>query len=170
MEDFHDKLVALLPRLRRFAIGLTGNVSDGDDLLQSAIERALKSQASFRPELSFNSWMFKITQNLWIDQKRSEARRGTSIDIEETYDLVGEDGRTKMEQRHMTQKVLHAINELPEAQRLAVSYVLVDGRTYKEAASVLGVPVGTVMSRLARARKILMDQLLGADAGQGALS
>ena len=169
MADFHTELVALMPRLRRFAIGLTGSVTDGDDLVQSAIERALKSQASFRPELSFSSWMFKIAQNLWIDQKRSEARRGITIDIDETYDLTGEDGRTVAEQRNMTKKVLAAIQALPDGQRLVVSHVLVDGRSYKETASVLGVPVGTVMSRLARARKILEEQVLGGHPRQGAV-
>ena len=170
MDDFHKQLVDLMPRLRRFAIGITGSLTDGDDLLQSAIERALKSRHTFKPEYSFDSWMYKITQNLWIDQKRSQARKGTTIDIDETYDLTGEDGLEKMEQRFMTNKVLKAIADLPDAQRLAVSHVLVDGRTYKEAAAALGVPVGTVMSRLARARKILEEKVLGTGAREGVLS
>lgn len=170
MGDFHTELVALMPRLRRFAIGLTGTVADGDDLVQSAVERALKSQHTFKPELGFKSWMFRITQNLWIDQKRSDARKGTAIDIDETYDLPGDDGTKVMEQRFMTRKVLEAIGALPEAQRLAVAHVLVDGRTYKEAAELLQVPVGTVMSRLARARKILEDKVLGESPKEGVLS
>jgi RNA polymerase sigma-70 factor (ECF subfamily) len=162
-KSFHDLLTEALPKLRRFTAALTGNLADGDDLLQSAIERALKKQATFNPELKFESWIFKIAQNIWIDTKRAEARRGVTVDIEESYALVGEDGTKQMEQRQMTNKVMAAISSLPDTQRVVVAEVLLSGRTYQEAADSLDVPVGTVMSRLSRARKILEQKVLGKD-------
>lgn len=159
MPEFQDHIVALIPRLRRFSVALTGNITDGDDLLQSTVERALKRRQTYNKDKKLESWMFKIAQNLWIDQKRAEARRGQTVDLSESHDIVGEDGRDKMEKIQMTRRVMAVIAALPEAQRLVVAYVLVDGQSYKETANHLDIPVGTVMSRLNRARKILESQL-----------
>ncbi|MBL4837337.1 MAG: RNA polymerase sigma factor [Kordiimonadaceae bacterium] len=155
MADFQEHIITMIPRLRRFAISLAGNLSDGDDLLQNALERALSRRATYKPEHNLDSWLFKITQNIWIDQKRSEKRRGPVVDIDDAHHLVGENGEQRVEQRDMSKKVLAAIDALPEDQRLIVTYVLVDGQSYKEAAEILDIPVGTVMSRLYRARKAL---------------
>jgi len=157
--EFQDHIVALIPRLRRFAVALTGTLADGDDLLQSTVERALKRQKTFDNSKKLDSWMFKIAQNIWIDQKRAEGRRGHTVDILEAYDIVGEDGRSKMEKIEMSRKVMAIVSALPEPQRLVVAYILVDGQSYKETASLLGIPLGTVMSRLNRARKTLEGQL-----------
>lgn len=159
MPEFQDHIVALIPRLRRFAVALTGTLADGDDLLQSTVERALKRQKTFDNSKKLDSWMFKIAQNIWIDQKRAEGRRGHTVDILEAYDIVGEDGRSKMEKIEMSRKVMAIVSALPEPQRLVVAYILVDGQSYKETASLLGIPLGTVMSRLNRARKTLEGQL-----------
>jgi len=153
--SFHDHIVAVVPKLRRFTVALTGNIADGDDLLQSALERALKRQLTYQPDRKFDSWIFKIAQNIWIDQKRAEKRRGYTVGIDEAYDLAGENGTKTVEDRSITQKVLSAISNLPEEQKLVVTYVLVDGQSYKEAAANLDTPVGTVMSRLHRARQAL---------------
>lgn len=162
MDEFEEQIVGLLPRLRRFAASLAGNLADGDDLVQSALERALKSRETYNSEYKLESWMFRITQNIWIDQKRAESRRGVSLDIEEQHHIAGEDGRVTQEQRNMTARIMNAIAGLPEGQRLVVAHVLVDGQSYSETAALLDIPVGTVMSRLARARKILESQVLGA--------
>ncbi|NVJ99826.1 MAG: RNA polymerase sigma factor [Alphaproteobacteria bacterium] len=164
--SFQNQLLELIPRLRRFAVALTGNLADGDDLLQAAVERALRRRETFDRSLRMDSWIFKIAQNIWIDQKRSEKRRGQSVDIDDQTDLAGDDGRVHLEQRQMTRKVLEAIAALPEQQRLVVGHVLVDGKSYSEAADCLGVPIGTVMSRLSRARKTLEAEVLGTEAIQ----
>ena len=160
MPGFQDQIVAAIPRLRRFCAAITGTLADGDDLLQSTVERALKRRETYRPEQKLESWLFKIAQNLWIDLKRADARRGPMTDLSETTHISGEDGRTKMESRDTAKKIMRVITSLPEPQRLVVAYVLIDGQSYKEAASLLGVPVGTVMSRLSRARKTLAELIL----------
>ena len=161
MVELHAEMLAHLPRLRRFALALTGGAADADDLVQSAIERALLRINSFEPGTRMDSWMFKIAQNLWIDHKRAEQRRGQTVELDDAYGLAGEDGRTITEQRAMVADIRTAISKLPEGQRLVVAHVLVDGQTYQEAADILEIPVGTLMSRLSRARKTLETQVLG---------
>lgn len=155
MNHLHGQMLDHLPRLRRFARALTGDVADADDLVQATVEKALRSVASFREGTRMDSWMFKIAQNLWIDQKRSADRKGVSVGLEDAVGLVGEDGRKTVERNRLLADVRAAIAELPEPQRLVVAYVLVDGQSYKEAAGHIGIPVGTLMSRLSRARKAL---------------
>ncbi len=158
--DLRHEIVALIPRLRRFGLTLTGNSHDSDDLVQSAIERALKSLKSWERGTRLDSWMFRITQNLWIDQCRANQRRDTSASVDELHDLSSEDGRKVTEDQLMVRKAEIAISKLPEEQRNIVALVLVDGLSYREASHILEIPMGTVMSRLARARKTLADQLL----------
>ena len=155
MDLFREHIIRLLPRLRRFAISLCGNLPDADDLLQTTIEKALKRQGGYRAEYKLESWLFKIMQNQWIDQKRKEKRHGTPVALEEQRQLVSGDGVTLQETRSTMRTMLSAINALPEQQQLIVARVLVDGQSYEETAKELGIPVGTVMSRLYRARKTL---------------
>ena len=105
--------------------------------------------------------MFKIAQNLWIDLKRAEKRKGQSVDIDDACHVTGDDGRKIAEHRAMLTDVRVAISRLPEGQRLVVAHVLVDGQSYQEAANNLDIPVGTLMSRLSRARKTLEAQVFG---------
>ena len=161
MASIQSQIVELLPKLRRFAYSLTGNISDGDDLLQNAIERALKRQETFDTEKRLESWMYAITKNIWIDELRSRSRRGISVDIDEQYDLTNMDGRVITEQKLMTDKVLKAMARLPERQHQVAYRVLVEGDSYKEAAAYLDLPIGTIMSSLSRARRSLNDTILG---------
>ncbi|MBB5518389.1 RNA polymerase sigma factor [Amphiplicatus metriothermophilus] len=163
MDAQRKELVDCIPRLRRFALALAGDQSDADDLVQAAVERALRRLDGFRQDGRMDSWLFKIAQNLWIDGQRARRRRGRHVELEFAHDLVGEDGRRAAEQRAAVADARAAIARLPEAQRLVVAYVLVDGQSYRDAAANLGVPVGTVMSRLARARKTLEQAILGED-------
>ncbi len=158
--NVRNDIVALIPRLRRFGRTLTGNAHDSDDLVQSAIERALKSLGQWERGTRLDSWMFRITQNLWIDHCRANTRRGISTSIDELHSLSSEDGRKTTENQIMVRQAEQAIAALPEEQRSLVALVLVDGLSYREASQILGVPMGTVMSRLARARKTLAMQLL----------
>lgn len=154
------EMLACLPRLRRFALALTGRNSDADDLVQDAIERALRNLGQFRPGTRMDSWMFRIAQNLWIDQLRARKNRGTPEPIEEAEQL-GVDGRRTAEARIMLSETSRGLAALPEEQRAVVALVLIEGLSYREAADVLDVPIGTVTSRLARGREALAAHVLG---------
>lgn len=164
-------LPAVLPRLRRFARTLTNHVHDADDLAQIAIERALLRAAQWRPpaagatpeqiEAAVRSWMFGIVKNAWLDSLRSRKRERAvvaGIDGIDGVDDVADDSHVAAEDRL---SIAAAMQRLPAEQRLAVSLVLVEGLSYKEAADVMEVPVGTVTSRLSRGREALAA-LLGA--------
>jgi len=162
-EAFSDQLVASLPRLRRFARGLAGNATQADDLVQAACERALTRQHQFQEGTRFDSWMFRIVQTIWIDQIRSRDVRKEDGEIED--DRLGSDEPVRRaEARLALEEVRRAAARLPAEQREALMLVTVDGLSYKEAAEIAQVPVGTIMSRLARARVALVAQL---DAGGG---
>jgi len=162
---FGDQLIAVLPRLRRFARGLSGSVADADDLVQAACERALARQHQFQEGTRFDSWMFRIVQTIWIDQVRSRDVRKEGGDIAE--DRLGSDEPVRrVEARLALDEVWRAVDHLPSDQRMALLLVTVEGLSYKEAAEVVQVPVGTIMSRLSRARIALQLQL---EAGRGAL-
>ncbi len=160
---FSDQLIAVLPRLRRFARGLTGSVAEADDLVQAACERALARREQFQEGTRFDSWMFRIVQTIWIDQLRSRRVRKEEVDVAEAR--IGSDEPVRRaEARLALDEVRHAVDRLPPDQRTALLLVTVEGLSYKEAAEVVQVPVGTIMSRLARARLALQAQL---EAGGG---
>ena len=156
---FHRQLAELLPRLRRFARSVTYHREDADDLVQLALERALTRSAQWEPGTRLDSWMFRIVKNAWIDEVRSRIRRDRVFAPEEEGEHVGDDSAQAHQQRIAVQK---AISMLSEDHRMVIGLVLVDGLPYKEAAEVLEIPVGTLTSRLARARDalqaILSDQ------------
>jgi RNA polymerase sigma-70 factor (ECF subfamily) len=160
---FSDQLIAVLPRLRRFARGLTGSVVEADDLVQAACERALARREQFQEGTRFDSWMFRIVQTIWIDQLRSRRVRKEEVDVAEAR--IGSDEPVRRaEARLALDEVRHAVDRLPPDQRAALLLVTVEGLSYKEAAEVVQVPVGTIMSRLSRARLALQAQL---EAGGG---
>jgi RNA polymerase sigma-70 factor (ECF subfamily) len=157
---FSDQLVAVLPRLRRFARGLTGSVVEADDLVQAACERALTREHQFQEGTRFDSWMFRIVQTIWIDQIRARDVRKEEPEAE--AERIGSDEpMRRVEARLALAEVRLALKELPPEQRAALMLVTVDGLSYKEAAAVADVPVGTIMSRLARARVALQVKLGG---------
>ena len=162
--DPRAELVSLLPRLRRFAHGLTGDGHAADDLVQAACLEAIERWHQWQPGTSLASWVFRIIQTTWLDEHRSRQRRQTDTDTEALADVVGEDGRQVLEARSDARAVRRLIAILPEEQKVVLMMVTVDGLSYKDAAAALGVPVGTVMSRLARARGKLADGL-GRSAG-----
>ncbi len=150
-----DQLVAFLPNLRRFAISLCRSREIADDLVQAACERALVNSHRFEPGTRFDAWMFQILRNLWIDRIRRQKTSGIPDAIEDRHDLVGSHGERDAEARLTLKSVSEAIAELPDDQREVLLLICVEELSYQEAADVLGVPMGTVMSRLARARKNL---------------
>ena len=155
---FAERLVATLPRLRRFARGLTGSASEADDLVQAACERALARQHQFQEGTRFDSWMFRIVQTIWIDQLRARDVRKEDAEIAEER-LGTDEPVRRVEARIALGEVRRAVDRLPAEQRATLMLVTVEGLSYKEAAEVAGVPIGTIMSRLARARMALQQQL-----------
>jgi RNA polymerase sigma-70 factor (ECF subfamily) len=157
-ESFNDQLIALLPRLRRFGRGLAGSAAAADDLVQAACERALSRSHQFQEGTRFDSWMFRIMQTIWIDQIR--AREVRKEEQEDAAALLGTDSPVRqIEARLSLNEVGAVLSEMPAEQRAALLLVTVEGLSYKEAAQVAQVPVGTIMSRLARARVALEARL-----------
>ena len=139
-----------LEELRRFALSLSQTPHDADDLVQAAVERALRHASTWQPGTAMDSWMYKIVQNLWRDELRAHRRRAEPLD--ESNDVMGEDGREVNLNRIQWAEARAAMQELPEDQRLVLTLVVLDGLSYQQAADTLEVPIGTVMSRLSRAR------------------
>jgi RNA polymerase sigma-70 factor (ECF subfamily) len=157
MTTIRDELVTLLPRLRRFSLSVTGNVQDGEDLLHSALERALRHESSWQRGTRLDSWMYRIIRNLWIDERR--AKRNQDVSLEVTGDAVLEDSRDTAEHLLDLTQARRAMMALPEEQRSVLCLVVLEGMTYQEAATALDVPIGTVMSRLSRARAAMVGRL-----------
>lgn len=157
-DEVRAQLGELLPRLRRFARVITRNVQDADDLVQAAVEKALTRAAQWRPDSRLESWMFGIMKNAWIDEIRARRRRERVHAPEEAGATVGD---ASAQAREIALSVQAAMERLPEEQRLAVALVLVEGLSYKEASEVLGIPIGTLTSRLARGREALQAMLGG---------
>lgn len=154
-DEIRVRIVAILPRLRRFAYALTGSTEQGDDLVQEACLRALSRIDSWQPGTRLDSWMYRIAQNIWLDRVRANKVRGEVVDIGIMEGVAGSDGRTVTEHELTLQAVDAALARLPVEQRAVVALVCIEGASYKEAAEIAGVPIGTIMSRLARARRAL---------------
>jgi len=152
------ELGPLLPRLRRFARALTRHREDADDLVQLAVERALLRADQWQIGTRLDSWIFRIMQNAWIDEVRARERRGQTFVAEEQGENVG---TSTTDAQIDAIAVRRAVAQLNDDQRAAVALVLVEGLPYREAADVLGVPIGTLTSRLARARETLQTLLEG---------
>ena len=156
LEELRERIVDLLPRLRRFARTLARNPHDADDLVQIAVERALARSDQLRTDASLSGWMFGILRNAWIDETRSRGRRNQVFVPEELGENVG-DASSQAHAEALS--VADAMARLPDEQRIAVGLVLVEGLSYKEAAEIMGVPLGTLTSRLARGREALQALL-----------
>ena len=149
------QMVALLPRLQRFAMVLTGSRADADDLVQATCERAIARLDDWLRGTALDSWMFKIAHNLHRNQRRDQANRLRLVaEHGQTLDHL-EDGARRAEAWTELQEVRAKLLALPEEQRIAVTLIAIEGFSYQEAAALLEVPVGTVTSRLARARDAL---------------
>lgn len=155
-DEIRAALTALLPRLRRFARTLTHHDADADDLVQLALERALLRQTQWQPDTRLDSWMFTIMRNAWIDEVRQRRRRGQHSDVDELAEIMPDQVQSAAAELLSVQD---AMAQLPEEQRTAVSLVLIEGLSYKEAADVMQVPMGTLTSRLARGRDALQRLL-----------
>ncbi len=159
LDDFEQRLTGLLPRLRRLSRALAAQGADADDLVQVTLERAWARRRQWRPGTSLEAWMFTIMRHAWIDEARARGRRERRAAPPEAADVVADPLAPGLELRREADAVRRAVERLPLDQRLAVALVLVDGLSYAEAAQVMEVPMGTLTSRLGRARAALIAQL-----------
>jgi len=159
LDEFEDALSRVLPRLRRFAHGLTRNPADADDLTQRTAERALRARGQWQAGTNFDAWAYRSMRNLWIDTVRSRKRRDKVIaPAEEGRDVgVAAEAEGKAELHFL----MRALERLPDEQREAVALVMIEGLSYAEAAEVLEIPAGTLTSRLVRGRQALARILSG---------
>jgi RNA polymerase sigma-70 factor (ECF subfamily) len=159
--DIRHEMVALLPRLRRFAMALAGSRDVADDVLQSACEKALGRLDQFMPGTRLDSWMFQIIRTTFIDHIRRNKRRQHADLTPDLVESVPSDARIHEQAvaRADLAIVRAEIAQLPDEQREVLALVTIEGLSYQEAAGVLGVPIGTIMSRLSRARRKLARAL-----------
>jgi RNA polymerase sigma-70 factor (ECF subfamily) len=164
----HAALVALIPRLRRYARALTGERFRADDLVQDTLERAIAKWALWRPGTDLRAWTFTIMHNVYVNQVKRSVLAAESLDPEAGMDR--EDAAASADTLAQLNALNAALQRLPDEQRELLLLITLEGFSYDEAAHTLGLPIGTVMSRLARARAKLAALLEGessASAGQG---
>lgn len=145
------ELPALLPRLWRYGLVFARDPVAAEDLVQATCLRALERSTQFTVGTRLDHWLFSILRSIWINQLRAQRIR-TGQGLVDPEKVLVTDGERQIETNILAGQVLKRALELPEAQRETLLLVYVEGLTYQEAANVLNVPVGTVMSRLAAAR------------------
>jgi RNA polymerase sigma-70 factor (ECF subfamily) len=152
MNDFGRLLEAEIPRLRRYARALSRDVSRADDLVQNCLTRAVAKQHLWQYGTDLRAWLFTILHNQHINDVRRSVREGTTVELEEAPALtVPSNAIASLQMRDLEA----AIGKLPQEQRSVILLVGLEGMSYDEVAAIVGVPVGTVRSRLSRGR----DQL-----------
>lgn len=157
-----DAVRALLPHLRRFALGLTRDPAAADDLVQAALERVLSHWSSWRGEGSLRAWVFAILYRQFIAEQRRARRFSRLVEL-----FTGADRHApSAEEGALARAGLAAIDGLPTEQRALLLLVSIEGLSYKEAAEALDLPIGTVMSRLSRARAALHRAIDGEETPQ----
>ncbi|ETX30407.1 RNA polymerase sigma factor [Roseivivax isoporae] len=154
-----DRIIAILPNLNRYAYSLCRRHDVAEDLVQLAALRALESRASYDGATRIEPWMFRILRNAWIDMTRRTRTRGTELELSDAPEQVGSDGSRVTEARLMLDATERALATLPEEQREVLVLVCYEEMSYAETAEILGIPRGTVMSRLSRARVALAERL-----------
>ncbi len=158
-DSFSDDLIALLPNLRRFALSLCRRADLADDLVQITAERAFAARDRFDRATRLDVWLFRILRNAWIDHARRTTTQGVVVDIDDVPEASVVDGVHHMETVLLLRKTELAMAQLPDDQREVMMLVCVEELTYREAADAIGVPIGTIMSRLARARLALAEKI-----------
>ncbi len=156
-DQLKQQLTQIAPALRRFAYSLTGSAADADDLLQNTLERLLGK--AIPEDVEMAKWAFRVCRNLWIDEYRARRVRQKNVYSLDDTEEPATDGEQAIHDQITLSQVDAAMNQLPDEQRAIMALVAVQGLSYKEVAETLGIPQGTVMSRLARARVALVKFL-----------
>jgi len=148
--QFAEALIVHLPALRRYAVSLVGNATMADDLVQDCIERALRQSSQLREPARLGGWLRRILRNLYIDEMRRARNKGPVYDLDEVADQLA--WSVPASEREAMRDISNAMNRLSVEHREILLLISVEELTYREIAEELGIPLGTVMSRLARAR------------------
>lgn len=161
--EFSRRIGELLPRLYRFALVLARSPPDADDLVQCACERALVRARQFTADTRLDRWLFRILHSIWLNELRSRAVRSRFRLREQQARQVAENSLGRPDTTLLLREMLAIAFELPAEQRSVLLLICGEGFTYRETADTLGIPIGTVVSRLARARLALMERVARAD-------
>jgi RNA polymerase sigma-70 factor, ECF subfamily len=170
--EFEDLFAAVATTAFGIAVRLTRNQADAEDLVQEAALLAFRAFASFEPGTNFRAWFFKIMTNCYFSKRRREKSRPVTSDLDDTPDLYlyarsgeagfptqGPDPAAQLLDKLGTERVVVAIDRLPEEYRVVSTLYFMEDLSYEEIAQVLGCPIGTVRSRLHRGRKMLQKAL-----------
>ncbi len=155
MKNFESQLIQLIPRLRRYARALTSSAHGSDDLVQDTLERALKKKSLWRSDTELRPWLFTIMHNVFINTVRSHNRQPPMDALDENIC----DQAMSPEALQIAQQLKHYVNDLPDEQKEVFLLVSLEGFSYSEVADIMKIPIGTVMSRLSRARSRLRQQI-----------
>jgi RNA polymerase sigma-70 factor (ECF subfamily) len=153
LQQFLDEIEGAIPALRRYARALTRDADRADDLVQDCIERALRKRGLWAPTGPLRAWLFKILLNLYRNDRRYRQRRGEPVPLDTL--VVEPSIPAPQPGRIALSEMSRALEQLPDDQREALLLVVIEGASYEEAARILGIPAGTLMSRLSRARAAL---------------
>ena len=156
---FGEALIRLLPNLRRYAMSLARRADLADDLVQTTVERAIRASASYDPAARLEPWLFRITRNAFIDVTRRQRTQGVEVDVFDIPEALPDDNDRAVEARLMLRATQDAMKSLPPEQAEILHLICIEDLSYAEAAEVLDIPKGTVMSRLSRARLALSERL-----------
>lgn len=159
-QQFRRDLVDKLPNLRRFGLVLCRNAVQADDLVQATCERALAKSSQFQVGTKFDSWLFAIMHSIWKNQLR-KAATADRADIKLKASQSAVDGENIATQKIFFSEVLSKLEQLPIEQAMALTLVSIEGMAYRDAAESLGIPIGTLESRIARARVSLGRVIVG---------
>jgi RNA polymerase sigma factor (sigma-70 family) len=150
-----ELLLTELSGLRKFCYSLTGNAADADDLLQMTVERVLKK--GMPEDAHVAKWAYRVCKNAWVDELRSRVVRQKHLSSVDEHSYEAPSAEQVASGERQIAAVVRDLERLPDEQRLALTLVAIEGKTYSEAADILEVPIGTIMSRIARARKQLVE-------------
>ena len=156
-DAFSAAVLAALPRLRRYAIALLRDVNMADDLVQDCVERALKNRAALVDPNHISGWLSSILHNLYLDSLRRKRRRGAHIELDDSLNLI--ELSVLPADRGIAKDLVEAMSDLSFEHRQILLLIGLEGHSYRDVANQLGIPIGTVMSRLARARTQLRSRL-----------
>lgn len=158
--NFRNQLIAEIPHLRRFARSLCGDASLADDLVQDCIERALKKSHLYDVNKPLRAWLYTVLRNIHVSNWRSNAKHKNAKNIDDLHEGEGAT-RADQEDNFSTSLITEALDKLPVQQREVLVLIGLEEVSYKDAAEIIGVPIGTIMSRLSRARSTLQNILEG---------
>ena len=157
MSSFGAELEVHIASLRRYARALLRNRADAEDLVQEALARAIARADSFQAGTNMRAWLFTILHNVHVNQVRSRASRPDEVTVESVENRLTTPAR--QEERVEVREMMRALDELPDEQRQVLLLVALEGLKYEEVAEMIGVPIGTVMSRLSRGREAVRAKL-----------